>query len=114
VLWRRADVHALFPRTGVDVLAAGAGEAGIGPMSAVQLSDGSFNVGVAPYDPAPAQVTVVNVTPAGVVTPREELCFAVPAWLLSMRGATVDAVVTRAGGGVFVAKRPPPRRRAVR
>lgn len=114
VLWRRADVHALFPRTGADAFAVKEGEHGIGVMEATQQPDGSFNVATAPYDPAPAQITIVNVTPAGVVTPREELCFSVPASLLSMRGPTVDAIVTRVNGGVFLAKRTPPRRRAVR
>ncbi|HEX6097078.1 MAG TPA: hypothetical protein VF432_12190 [Thermoanaerobaculia bacterium] len=115
VLWRKAsDTHALFPRSGVDVVAAAGGEHGIGVMDAAQQSDGSFNVAVAPYDPTAAHVRIVNVMPAGVVTPREELCFGVPASLLSMRGETVDAIVTRLNGGVFVAKRPPPRRRAMR
>ena len=115
VLWHKTgDVHALFPRTGVDVVAVPGNEAGNGVMDAVQQSDGSFNVAVAPYAPKQAQIRIANVTPAGVVTPREEVCFDVPAWLLSMRGATIGAVVTQVGGGAFVARHPPPRRRAMR
>lgn len=115
VLWRAgAEVHALFPRSGVDVIAVEGQLARW--MDGVQQSDGSFEVAVlAEYDETATRVHRVNVTQAGVVTPREEVCFAIPGWLISMRDAAVDAVVTRdAAGGVFLAKRPPPRRRAVR
>lgn len=116
VLWHgRGEVHALFPRSSVDVVAVPAGGTGAELMNAVEQSDGSFHVAVAPYDAAATNVIIVNVTRAGVVTPREGICFGAPAWLMSMRGATVDAIVGRdASGGVFVGKRPGPRRRAIR
>ncbi len=115
VLWRGSGgVHALFPRSSVEVPISAEFGDGLVFMNATQQNDGSFHVALAPYDPAVTRMAIVNVTQSGIVTPREEVCFDVPSWLVSMRGDTVDAVVTQEGGGVFIAKRPPPRRRAVR
>jgi hypothetical protein len=59
-------------------------------------------------------IRLFHVTPQGLVTPREELCFTASAAALSMRAGTVDALLTTRGGGLFVAQRVPSRRRAVR
>lgn len=111
VLWHGAeDVHALFPEWSVDVIAGSPGP--YVTLQAAPQPDGSFHVAWAPLFRTPATITIVNVTPTGVVTPREELCFAAEIYEMTMRGGTVDAFLTGSGGAAFVAKRPPPRRRA--
>ena len=100
-------LHAFFPATGVDVLVdAEAGRF----VNATPRADGSFDVASGDG----TRIRTFHVTPQGTVTPREELCVAEDVFELSMRAGTVDAWLTQRDGGVFLAKRGPARRRAVR
>jgi hypothetical protein len=113
VLWQgRTDVHALFPASGVDVI-AGKSETHL-LLEALPLPDGSFDVAWAPFRPDATAITIVNVQPSGVVTPREELCFPAGAWFMTMRDRTVDALFTQQNGAAFVTRKGFPRRRAAR
>lgn len=113
ILWHgRDDVHALFPESSVDVIAGSPEPLSSVTMHAEPQPDGSFQVAWAPWSRLRTTITIVNVTPAGVVTPREELCFAAAVDRMTVRGGTVDAFITHSDGAAFVARRPPPRRRA--
>jgi hypothetical protein len=104
----RTSLYAFFPDTGAEALVAE--DVGYGtPVNATPRADGTFDVAV-----GSSAIRLFHVTPQGLVTPREELCFTAGAAALSMRAGTVDALLTTSGGGVFVAKPPPARRRAVR
>jgi hypothetical protein len=104
----RTALYAFFPDTGAEALVAE--DVGYGtPVNATPRADGTFDVAV-----GVSSIRQFNVTPQGLVAPREELCFATPPAAFSMRAGIVDALLTTRDGGVFVARRPPNRHRAVR